>query len=105
MNFYPSSSFNFYIFMFLPFVSFLAGLLTVLAPCSFLLLPIIIGGSSTSRSRLRPIVIVLSLCASLFLFTVLFKASSLFVDINPLFLSYFSGILVVLLGLIALFPE
>lgn len=87
------------------FVSFLAGVVTVLAPCAFLLLPIILGSSATSTQKWRPYVITLSLGFSLFLSTILLKATTLFIDIDPIFLNYFSGIVLILLGLISLFPE
>jgi cytochrome c biogenesis protein CcdA/thiol-disulfide isomerase/thioredoxin len=90
--------------MSLLFLSFLAGILTVLAPCAFLLLPVIIGGSVGSNNRWRPYIITASLAISLLLFTLALKATSLLIDINPVFLTYFSGIVIVLLGLISLFP-
>lgn len=87
------------------FVSFLAGVVTVLAPCAFLLLPIILGSSASSTQKWRPYVITLSLGFSLFLSTILLKATTLFIDVDPVFLNYFSGVVLVLLGLISLFPE
>lgn len=90
--------------MSLLFLSFLAGILTVLAPCAFLLLPVIIGGSVGSNNRWRPYIITASLATSLLLFTLALKATSLLIDINPIFLTYFSGIVIILLGLISLFP-
>jgi cytochrome c-type biogenesis protein len=86
-------------------LSFIAGILTVLAPCAFMLLPVIIGGSVGNGGRYRPYVITISLALSLFLFTILLKATSLLINIDPVFLKYFSGITVVFLGLISLFPE
>lgn len=86
-------------------LSFLAGILTVLAPCAFMLLPVIIGGSVTSQNRLRPYIITVSLAASLFLFTVLLKTSSLFVTLNPALINYATGSIIVFLGLISLFPD
>jgi len=69
-----------------------------------MLLPVIVGGSVGSNSKWRPYVIAGSLAGSLFLFTLLLKASTLLIDLNPIFLTYFSGIVVILLGLISLFP-
>jgi cytochrome c biogenesis protein CcdA/thiol-disulfide isomerase/thioredoxin len=85
-------------------IAFLAGILTVLAPCTFMLLPIIIGGSAGTKNSWKPYIITASLAASLFLFTMLLKASSLLINISPDFLNYFSGTLIILLGLISLFP-
>src|SRR3989344_6005128 len=54
-------------------ISFVAGVLTVLAPCVLPLLPVIVGGSMEggSASRKRAFVIVASLGVSLILFTLL----------------------------------
>ena len=86
-------------------LSLIAGILTVLAPCSFMLLPIIIGGSVGKGNKYRPYIIIASLASSLFLFTILLKATSLLININPEFLKYFSGITVICLGLISFFPQ
>ena len=85
-------------------LSFLAGILTVLAPCVLPLLPVIIGGSITGKLR-KPITIIVSLSLSLFLFTFLLKVSSVFVNIDPMLLSYFSGGIIIFLGLISIFPK
>jgi cytochrome c biogenesis protein CcdA/thiol-disulfide isomerase/thioredoxin len=86
-------------------LSFFAGVVTVLAPCSFLLLPIILGSSASSNQKWRPYVITLSLGASLFVSTILLKATTLLINVNPVFLQYLSGVLLIVLGLISLFPE
>jgi cytochrome c biogenesis protein CcdA/thiol-disulfide isomerase/thioredoxin len=91
--------------MSLLFLSFLAGILTVLAPCSFMLLPIIIGGSATNNNRWRPYIITASLSLSLFLVTLVLKVSSSLVNIDPVSISYFSGVIIIFLGLVSLFPQ
>lgn len=91
--------------MSLLFIAFLAGILTVLAPCTFMLLPIIIGGSAGAKNKWKPYIITASLAVSLFLFTMILKASSLLINISPDFLKYFSGTLIILLGLVSLFPK
>lgn len=91
--------------MSLLFLSFLAGILTVLAPCAFMLLPVIIGSSAGSTNRLRPYIITISLATSLLLFTLILKVSSLLININPDFLKYFSGVTIILLGIVSLFPS
>ncbi len=86
-------------------LSFIAGILTVLAPCVLPLLPVIIGGSLTSRSIMRPVVITLSLALSVILFTLLLQVSSQALGIPYWFWKYFSGVLVILFGLTFLFPS
>lgn len=84
-------------------LSFLAGILTVLAPCVLPLLPVIIGGG-IGGNKWRPYIITFSLAASLVLFTVLLKLTSLLININPDYIKYFSGIIIIFLGLISIFP-
>ncbi len=86
-------------------VSFIAGILTVLAPCILPLLPVVIGSSATGRSRATPYIVVGSLAASIILFTYLLKVSSLFIDVPPQFWTYLSGGILVLFGLVLVFPS
>jgi len=86
-------------------ISFIAGLLTVLAPCVLPLLPIIIGGSvSDSRSKWKPYIITASLATSVVVFTLLLKASTAFIDIPQSFWSVFAGTILILFALTMLFP-
>jgi cytochrome c biogenesis protein CcdA/thiol-disulfide isomerase/thioredoxin len=85
--------------------SYLAGILTVLAPCVLPLLPIIIGGSIGSKNKYQPYIITFSLALSLTIFTILLKASTLLIDIDPIIWKYISGGLVLIFGLTYLFPE
>jgi len=86
-------------------VSFIAGLLTVLAPCILPLLPVIIGGSvQDSRSKFKPYVITASLGISIVVFTLLLKFSTAFIDIPQSAWTYFSGTILILFSLTMLFP-
>lgn len=86
-------------------ISFIAGLLTVLAPCVLPLLPVIIGGSvQDTRSRIKPYVITASLGVSIVLFTLLLKFSTAFIDIPQSAWTYFSGTILILFSLTMLFP-
>ena len=91
--------------MTLLFTSFLAGILTVLAPCVLPLLPIIIGSSVSGKNKWKPIIVTLSLAVSITIFTLLLKVSTLLIDIDPKFWTYISGGLVTVFGLIYLFPS
>lgn len=87
--------------------AFFAGMITVLAPCVLPLLPVIIGGSISGNvnDKRRPFIIVASLAASLILFTVLLKATTLFIDVPPEVFVYASGGIIVGLGILLLFPS
>ncbi len=94
--------------MFLLFGAFVAGMITVLAPCVLPLLPVVIGGSITTghnkSGRLRPLVIATSLAVSLAAFTLLLKASTLLIHVPPQAYPYISGGILVGLGIVMLFP-
>ena len=92
--------------MFLLFGAFLAGMITVVAPCVLPLLPVIIGGSVSGNTadKKRPIVIALSLAVSLIIFTLLLKVTTLLINIPPQAISYVSGAVIILIGILSLFP-
>src|SRR3989344_5156984 len=93
--------------MLLLFISFIAGVLTILAPCILPLLPVIVGHSitDTTPNRKRLFVVVLSLGISIILFTLLLKASSLLINIPEDFWKWISGGIIFLFGLTMLFPN
>lgn len=72
-------------------ISFFSGILTVLAPCVLPLLPVILGGSLAGQSKKRPYVIIASLILSLLLFTLLLKASTVLIDVDPIVWDYVAG--------------
>jgi cytochrome c biogenesis protein CcdA/thiol-disulfide isomerase/thioredoxin len=87
-------------------ISFIAGLLTVLAPCVLPLLPVIVGESVTGQpSMRRAVVTILSLAVSLFAFTFILKVSTAFIAVPPQVWAYISGGLLIVFGLISLFPS
>lgn len=88
------------------FLTFIAGLLTVLAPCVLPLLPIILGGSFSGENKYkwRPYIITASLVVSLILFTTLLKVSTALIGIDPRVWTIGSGLLVITLGFFMLFP-
>lgn len=85
-------------------VSFIAGVLTVLAPCILPLLPVVVGSSASGRSRYTPYVVILSLAVSIIVFTFLLKVSTAFITIPPYVWSYLSGGVLVVFGLTLVFP-
>lgn len=93
--------------MLLLFGAFIAGIITVFAPCVLPLLPIIIGGSLSGSTvdKKRPLIIAASLAVSLILFTVLLKATSLLINIPPQAITYVSGAIIIIVGLLSLFPD
>lgn len=89
--------------------AFVAGILTAFAPCVLPLLPIIIGGSVSAnkdgkKDKRRPFIIAASLAVSLIIFTLLLKASTLLVNIPPQAINYVSGVIIIIVGFLSLFP-
>ncbi len=87
-------------------VSFVAGVLTILAPCILPLLPVIVGHSitDTSLNKRRLFTVVISLGLSVIAFTLLLKVSALFVNIPQDFWKWISGGVIFLFGLSMVFP-
>ncbi len=90
--------------MALLFTSFIAGILTIAAPCVLPLLPVIIGSSVPGSNRKKPYIIILSLSISLVIFTLLLKATSLLLGVDTMVWAVISGSIVLVFGIITLFP-
>ncbi len=91
-------------------ISFVAGILTVLAPCILPLLPVIIGGSSLHQndqkkvSLKHPIIIISSLVISIIVFTLLLKFTTALLGVPTAVWAIISGGIVLLFGINLLFP-
>ncbi len=85
-------------------ISFLAGILTALAPCVLPLLPIIIGGAAQDHTKRNPYIITASLATSIVVFTLLLKFSSAFINIPQAVWNTVSGTMLIAFGLTSVFP-
>lgn len=84
-----------------------AGILTTLAPCVLPVLPVILGGSlgsSTAENRKRAYVITASLGVSVIAFTLLLRATTALIGIPTATWQWLSGGILILLGVVTLFP-
>jgi cytochrome c biogenesis protein CcdA/thiol-disulfide isomerase/thioredoxin len=87
-------------------VSLLAGVLTVLAPCTISLLPVIVGGTLSGGSSIKRIVVVTaSLGVSVVAFTLLLKATTALIAVPQGFWQGVSGIIIIALGIAMIFPR
>jgi cytochrome c biogenesis protein CcdA/thiol-disulfide isomerase/thioredoxin len=88
-------------------ISFIAGILTILAPCVLPVIPIIIGGSVSGGAahKLRPYIIGISLALSIIIFTLLLKVSTSLANVSARDLNWFSGGLLIALGFVSIFPN
>jgi len=93
--------------MLLFLISLAAGMLTVLAPCVLPVLPVIIGGSlgGNAKQKNRPYIIAGSLAGSIIVFTLLLKLSTVLIGLSYGVLTAMSGSLIILLGLVSVFPD
>ena len=87
-----------------------AGVLTTLAPCVLPLLPVIVGGSvvgvpGASRDVRRALVITAGLVGSVLAFTLLLRASTVLLGIDPAVWRWVSGGILVVLGLVMALPS
>lgn len=81
-------------------LSFLAGILTVTAPCVLIFLPVILGGSLVGkRDWRRPLIVTGSLVLSVIVFTLLLRVSTALLGIDQMFWQILAGGVVILLGL------
>ena len=90
-------------------LSFMAGVLTVAAPCILPLLPVIVGGSIAvggEKKQLwyRPLIITGSLAVSVIVFTLLLKATTVLLGVPQSVWNVFAGSIVLLFGITLLFP-
>ena len=88
--------------------AFIAGILTTLAPCVLPLLPVIVGGSigkPSAEARKRAYLIAASLGASVIIFTLLLRATTALIDIPALTWQLVSGIILIALGVVSIFPK
>lgn len=91
--------------MLLLLLSFLAGILTIAAPCVFTLLPVIVGGTVARSGKdkranfMRPLIIAFSLVASIIIFTLLLRYSTQLLGVSPRIWQIVSGGIIIALGL------
>ena len=86
-------------------VSFIAGVLTILAPCIFPLLPVIIGGSVTETGNKKRVYIIIgSLSLSLVVFTLVLKASAALIMVPAQFWTILSSSILILFSITMIFP-
>lgn len=85
--------------------SFVAGVLTILAPCVVSIIPILLARSATADERRRPLFVILGLSVSIIIFTVLLKATSLLLDVPSDVWKLVSGCIVLVFGIFTLFPQ
>lgn len=85
--------------------AFLAGLLTIAAPCILPMLPILLGASIGQRSALRPVWIVLGFVISFSLVSLVFSAVTSLVGLSAYDLRLIAAAAIALMGIALLWPH
>lgn len=85
--------------------AFLAGAFSVLAPCIIGLLPLLAGYGAAKKNMKRVVYVVIGLSLSIFVFTLLLKASTVLIDVPNSVWQSISGGLIILFGLSLLLPN
>lgn len=91
--------------MVLIIISFLSGMLSVLAPCVLPVLPVIFSGSLSGENGSKTWRIITAMMISIVAFTFLLKVSTLFISIDPAFRTTISSGIIITYGVLLLFPE
>lgn len=85
--------------------SLLAGVLTVFAPCIFTFLPIVLGASNSNGNSIKKaLTIIISLALSVFIFSLVLKASTFLIQIPQTTWDFIAGIIIASQGVIILLP-
>lgn len=91
--------------MWLALVAFAAGVLSVLAPCVLPVLPVILGWSLSGQKWRKPLIVISSTVVSIVLFTVILKASTALLGIDPAVWTWISGLVIILYGVTLVAPD
>lgn len=90
--------------MWLLFLSFLAWVLTIVAPCVLPILPVILWGSVINGQKSRPRVIILSFAISILVFTLGIQFLVEQFGLRPSALTQVAAWILIIMGLVYLFP-
>ena len=84
--------------------SFLGGIFTILAPCIVPVLPIVLGTGAGSKSKIRPLIIVTSLIASIIVFTLAVRSITDLLGLSIRQLQVVAGYIILVFGFLTIFP-
>ncbi len=86
-------------------LALLAGAFTVLAPCVVSIIPILLARTANDSRYKRTLNVVIGLSISIIVFSLLLKSSTLLIDIPSSTWSIISGTIIMLFGLVTIFPN
>lgn len=86
-------------------VAFLAGMLTILAPCVVSMITILLARTANGNRQHSAVFVIIGLCVSIIIFSVLLKSTTLLLGVPSSVWSIVSGVIIALFGLVTLFPH
>ena len=84
--------------------SFIAGILTILAPCVVSIIPVLLARSADGNRQRNPWWVIGGLSLSIVIFTVLLKATTLLIGVPPQVWQVVSGGIIIIFGVVTFFP-
>lgn len=91
--------------MILLLTSFLAGMLSVLAPCVIAIIPVLIARNATGGRQRSPFFVIGGLAISIIIFSILLKSTTLLFGVPTMFWAILSGGIIMIFGVVTLFPH
>lgn len=86
-------------------VAFLAGMLTILAPCVVSMIPILLARTSEGSKSHSATFVILGLGISIIVFSIFLKSTTLLLNVPSATWAIISGVIIILFGLVTLFPK
>lgn len=87
------------------FLSFIAGVLSVLAPCVIVMIPLLLSTDATGKRLRNPVYVIGGLALSVIIFSILLKSTTLLLGIPAATWSIISGIIIASFGIVMVFPS
>ncbi len=86
-------------------ISFLAGVLSVLAPCVIALMPILLARTAEGTRSRSPAFVLAGLSVSVIIFSLLLKASTVLIAVPTRTWQIVSGVIIIAFGITYIFPS
>lgn len=86
-------------------IAFLAGILTILAPCVVSMIPILLARTSDGNKSHSATLVIVGLAISIVIFSVLLKSTTLLLGIPSATWAIISGGIITVFGIVTLFPK
>lgn len=84
--------------------SLIAGVISILAPCTVSMLPILLARSADGKRSRSPFLVIGGLLASIFILSIILKASTALIGTPQEVWQIISGGIIIVLGIFTLFP-